>query len=411
MKINNKNFFAAIIGNMLDRYDMALYGLMAAFIAPSFFPSEDPIVGIIKAYGVMALGILTRPIGSLLFGKLAMQIGARKVMIICLTGVAFSTGSIGLIPSYESIGPNATFIFIVIRIIQGIFAAGENTVAPFFLIQNSEITKSSRVSGFYNFSTMFGVLIASVCATIVGYSNNPEYYWRYAFFAGFFTAIFGLILRNSMMHDNKEHKIKVNLFDILSILNRNKTSLIRIVFVSSFSYITYTIPFVFMNNFVPEITNISLPEMLQLNSVLLVLDTMLIPIFGIISENFNRAKFMAFMSAFVAISVIPLFYYIQGSNFLYIMIVRMIIIIAGLAFLAPIQAWYYSLFKGSERYLMIGFGYSIGEEIIGRNSTAICLWLWYNYNTPIAPAIFITVVALLATIALLTTPKIKPRTN
>ena len=395
-----RNYIAGIIGNALDRYDMALYGLLAFFIAPNFFPSEDPMVGIIKTYGVMALSFFTRPIGSLIFGRLAMHIGAKKVMIICLSGVACTTGLLGLIPSYDSIGASATAIFILTRIVQGFFASGENTVAPFFLIKNSPLEKATRTSGFYNFSTMLGVGIASISATLVSKSQDPTFYWRYAFILGFFTAIAGLYLRSIMLETAQERIPSTTLKDILKLVDKHRISIFKVIIVSSFSYITYTIPFVFMNSFIPEVTDIEVDEMLALNTQLLVFDTCLIPVFAIVAENFNRSKFMACMSAFVAIIVIPLFYFIEDSNFFYVMMVRIIIIVAGLAYLAPLQAWYYSLFNGDERYLLVGLGYSIGEETLGRNSTAICLWLWHYFQSTIAPAIFIFFVASGATIIL-----------
>ena len=398
-----KNFISGIIGNVLDRYDMALYGLMAAFIAPNFFPNDDQVVQLIKAYGIMAIGTFTRPIGALLFGKLAMNIGARKVMILCLTGVALTTGAMGLIPSYAEMGISATVIFVLTRIIQGLFAAGENTVAPFFIIQNSPLEKATRTSGFYNCSTMFGVILASVTAYFVSESSNPQYYWRYAFLAGFLTAIAGLYLRYFVLKSINEEELKpMPLQATLKVIFANLPKLIRVIFVNSFSYVTYTIPFVFMNSFIPLVTNISLSEMLQLNSILLVLDTSLIPIFGIIAENFNRAKFMALMSGFVAISIIPLFYFLDGAGFLYVMFVRLVVIIAGLAYLAPLQAWYYELFNGRERYILVGVGYSISEELLGKSSTAICLALWHYFKTPVAPAFYVVFVGVCATIALLT---------
>ena len=401
MENKQHNFIAGIVGNLLDRYDMALYGLMASFIAPNFFPDDDHIVSLIKTYGVMALGIFTRPLGSLIFGRLAMNFGGKKIMTICLIGVALCTGILGLIPSHESIGSMATIIFMVTRILQGIFASGENCVAAFFIIENADSDRATRTSGFYNCSTMIGVVLASCAATLVSYSSMPSYYWRYAFFMGFLAAIVGVILRRSMSYDKAI--VPTILFkDTLDLFMKNKVKMLRVILVSSFSYITYTIPFVFMNSFIPKITNIKFGEMLQVNSILLILDATLIPIFGIIAENYNRTKFMAIMSTFVAVTAVPLFYFLENSGFLYVMFVRTLIILAGLAYLAPLQAWYYDLFKTSERYLLIGVSHSLAEEILGRSSTAICLALWYYFNSTIAPACYIMLIAILATIALIT---------
>lgn len=406
MNQSRKNFIAGLVGNVLDRYDMALYGIMATFMAGNFFHSEDHIASVIKVYGIMALGIVTRPLGALFFGKLAMQIGARKVMIICLCGVAISTGLIGILPSYEQVGSFAPMLLIMVRIFQGFCASGENTIAPFFLINNSPYDKATRTSGIYNLSTMVGVVLASVSAAAVSMSDEPEFYWRIPYIFGFFTAVAGMALRSSIFIDSEDRKIDISFKKIVKIANKNRYNVLRVVLVSSFSYITYTIPFVFMNNFIPVITDISVSEMLQFNTILLVLDTALIPVFTIISENFDRKKFMGSMSIFLAITAIPLFYYLEGSSLIYVMFVRILIIFAGLAYIAPIYAWYYSLFQGEERYPMVGLGYSIGEVFIGRNSTAICLGLWYYFQTAVAPAIFITLLAIAATIALFTSKEI-----
>ncbi|MDX1924392.1 MAG: MFS transporter [Rickettsiaceae bacterium] len=405
MKKHYKNFAAGVLGNILDRYDIALYGLMATFIAPVYFPGQDPLVSTIKAYGVMALGMFTRPIGALIFGQMAMVFGPKRVLVIALFGVAISTGLLGMVPSYEQIGPSATFFFICIRVMQGVFATGEHVVAPFFIIQTSPIKNYTRSSTIFTFSTMLGVVMASIASAIVSSTSDPSYYWRYPYFAGSITAFAGLYLRISAIKELEETYPKIHIGEILSLVNKNKLILLRIALVASFSYVTYVIPFVFMNSFVPYVTNVNISEMLHLNSFLLVLDTALIPIFGFIAEKYDRKKFMASMSFLTAILVLPLFYFMKDSSFEYIMFVRIVIIFTGLAYLAPLHAWYYSLFKKSDKYLLVGIGCSLGDELLGKNSTTICLFLWHYFHSPIAPALYIFAISILATCALLFMPE------
>ena len=401
MKQGQKNFLAGVVGNILDRYDIALYGFMASFIAPNFFPGEDLFVSTIKAYGLMAIGIITKPIGSLLFGYLAMTKGPKNVMIISLIGVAITTGMMGLVPSYNQIGHTATILFVLVRVMQSMFAVGEHVVAPFFIIENSPERRYTRSSGFYHFSTMFGVVMASIASAIVSKTSDPQFYWRYAYFVGCFTAVAGLYLRLSVIKEAQALPVKVSLKQIGTLISNNQNSILRVGFIASFSYITYTIPFIFMNSFIPQVTNIDISEMLQVNTMLLVLDTTLIPILTLISERYDRRNFMATMSITTMILVIPLFYFLKDASFMYVMAVRLFIIIVGLAYLAPIHAWYYTLFKGSDKYLLVGIGAGIGEEVLGKNSTAICLFLWYYLQTPVAPAIYIFAIASLATFALI----------
>ena len=55
---------AGIAGNVLEWYDFAVYGFFAPIIAQQFFPSENPTVSLIAAFGAFAAGFLMRPVGA-----------------------------------------------------------------------------------------------------------------------------------------------------------------------------------------------------------------------------------------------------------------------------------------------------------------------------------------------------------
>jgi MFS family permease len=53
-----------------------------------YFPSPDPLVGTLQAFGIYAVGFVSRPVGAALFGHYGDRIG-RKVTLIAtllLTG-------------------------------------------------------------------------------------------------------------------------------------------------------------------------------------------------------------------------------------------------------------------------------------------------------------------------------------
>jgi MHS family proline/betaine transporter-like MFS transporter len=65
--INKKTVIAGAIGNVVEWYDFAVFGFLAPFIAVQFFPSDDPVAGLMKTFGVFAAGYLMRPIGGVIF--------------------------------------------------------------------------------------------------------------------------------------------------------------------------------------------------------------------------------------------------------------------------------------------------------------------------------------------------------
>ena len=61
---------AGLVGNVMEWYDFAVYGYFASVIGKLFFPSEDPSVSLIAAFGAFAAGFLVRPLGGIVFGRI-----------------------------------------------------------------------------------------------------------------------------------------------------------------------------------------------------------------------------------------------------------------------------------------------------------------------------------------------------
>lgn len=402
--MKNKNnprlvFWSGIIGNALDHYDMALYSLMVPFISPIFFEKTDPIVALILAYGLTSTSIITRPIGAFLFGKMAMNHGPKKVLVITLAGVCISTLLVGLTPGYATLGALAPLALMLTRMLQGIFASGEHTVSSLFIMEHVKTGNYIKASSYYLVSTMGGIMVASWAATIVSTTSDPSYYWRYPFFGSIFTGLIGLFLR-SLLKDLPVERPK-NRIASMDLIKVNSGKLIRIIVVSSFSYMTYAIPFIFMNSFIPELhPNITKTTMLAYNSILLVLDVGLLIMAGFISEKFQYTKWMAVMSFTLLVTSIPVFLTLKSSSIIVITIVRLWFIFIGVLFVAPLKAWFFKMLSGNEKYLVLGIGYSIGTEFLGRSTTPLCLLLWRQSGDVLLPAIYVAMLSLAATVAL-----------
>ena len=81
---------AGTVGTIIEAYDFLLYVQVAPLVfAKLYFPSSDPLVGTLQAFGIYAVGFVSRPVGAALFGHYGDRIG-RKVTLIAtllLTGV------------------------------------------------------------------------------------------------------------------------------------------------------------------------------------------------------------------------------------------------------------------------------------------------------------------------------------
>jgi len=396
---SRKIFWSTLVGNALDHYDTALYGFLAPIFAPVFFPQEEPIVALIYTYGLMCASLVSRPLGAMFFGKWGAQLGGKYSFILSLGGLSLTTGLIGLVPGYNTIGILAPLIIAVLRLGQGFFAAGETTIAPLFILHHVSKKNYGRVSGFFGSTTVFGELIASLIAMIISMSPSPENLWRWPFIASFATGLVGLYMRSSIRTGSYK-EVRISQFPVLKTLYDNRTILTRIVALSGLTYITYSIPFIFLNGFVTKVTTISLTDMMMYNTILLVLDMALAPLLGLIADRFSSRIFMMSMTACLMITSMPLFALIPDASLLTITLIRLWIVILGLGINVPFKPWLMNQIKGPESYLLGGIGYSIGSELFGRNAPTICLWLWYTTGLSYAPAFYISAISLMGLLAL-----------
>src|SRR5262249_37948822 len=59
---------ASTVGTIIEAYDFLLYVLVAPLVfAKLFFPESDPLVGVLQAFGIYAVGFVARPVGAALF--------------------------------------------------------------------------------------------------------------------------------------------------------------------------------------------------------------------------------------------------------------------------------------------------------------------------------------------------------
>jgi MFS family permease len=247
---------------------------------------------------------------------------------------------------------------------------------------------------------MSGATLASIIATLVSLSPDPSFYWRIAFMSGIVTGLIGLALRSiSLGKISKPQKTIKE--PILKLFGTHKRNILKVIFVSSFSYMTFSIPFVFMNKFTPIFGQITFSEMMYFNNILLVFDMIMVPILGHIASNFDYKKWMIYSALLLGITSIPCFYLLESANAFSITIIKTWIIILGIAFVTPSKVWMFELIKSKERYLVIGLSYSIGTEILGRQTTTICWIMWHFTENAIAPAFYILFISIAAVIALM----------
>lgn len=192
----------SFLGWSLDGYDIVLMLLVVPSISQMFFPSENPIFSILATFATYTVTLIMRPLGGAIFGIYGDKFGRKKAMVITIMGFSLATFSIGLLPTFLTVGILAPILLILIRLVQGIFAGGEWGSGAVITMETVPKQKRGLYSGFLQSGFSFGFLLASIMFQVVTINfvgdAFDEWGWRVLFFTGIVPGFVALFVRLKM---------------------------------------------------------------------------------------------------------------------------------------------------------------------------------------------------------------------
>lgn len=364
---------SSCLGNLFEHYDTALFGFLSPFLAPLIFPGHDHLTALILTFAMIPLGMLARPLGSLVFGYIGDLHGRRKALYLTLGGMSLVSCCIAFIPTYEEAGIIAPLLFCLGRALQNFFGAGETMGGAVFLLENSAEKKHDLLSSLYHASTVGGILLASFGVSLLYYFDGLTNGWRLLYLAGGIMTCVACLIRSRLPEGVTPKRIPYKMGTIIWQYRRPFT---LIVMSAGLSYASYSMALILMNGFIPLVSPLRTDQMMGLNTLLLALDFFALPLFGWLSSKIGRERLMISAALLIAISAMPLFMVLKGASLTAVILIRICLVLLGVAFSAPFHAWAQQLIPGPYRYLIISFGYAVGSQLLGGPSLSLSLWLY-----------------------------------
>jgi MFS family permease len=191
---------ATTVGTTLEWYDFFLFGACTILVFDkTFFSANDPFVATLLSLGTFSVGFLARPLGGIIFGIAGDRFGRKRMLVISILMMGFGTFSIGLLPTYASIGVYAPLALVILRIIQGIAVGGESSGAIPIIAESMPAAHRALWTSF----TMLAGPLANVLTSLVIWTiqavYGPESFaqgaWRVAFFISGILVILGFWTR------------------------------------------------------------------------------------------------------------------------------------------------------------------------------------------------------------------------
>jgi metabolite-proton symporter len=192
--------FASLVGTTIEFFDFYIYATAAVLVFPKlFFPSADPATATLASLATFGIAFLARPIGSALFGHFGDRVGRKTTLVVALGTMGVSTVSIGLLPTYSSIGLAAPLLLALCRFGQGIGLGGEWGGAVLLAVENAPPGKRAWYGMFPQLGAPIGFFVSgSVFLGLSKLLSDSQFFvfgWRLPFLASAVLVFLGLYVR------------------------------------------------------------------------------------------------------------------------------------------------------------------------------------------------------------------------
>src|SRR5205823_1497122 len=151
---------AAAAGTLIEWYDFYLYAVLTPFLAPLFFPSDNPTTSLLSGFAVYGAGFAVRPFGALVFGRIGDVIGRKYAFLLTVSIMGGATTVVGLLPTYAQIGILAPTILTTLRLLQGLALGGEYGGAAIYVAEHAPDRKRGLYTSWIQTTATVGMFAA-----------------------------------------------------------------------------------------------------------------------------------------------------------------------------------------------------------------------------------------------------------
>ena len=416
-RVRRRAILSCAVGNFVELFDFVIFGLFAAQIGANFFPNTDPIASLLSSFATYGVGFVMRPVGAIVIGALGDRKGRKTALVLTVGLMATATALTGLIPSYASIGILAPILLVLCRLVQGFSTGGEWGGAATFLVEFAPPGKRGFIGSMQQFSVGLGLIMGTLCAAILNSELDKEqmiaWGWRIPFILGFLLAPIGLYLRSRVAESPAFDRTiaqravaSAPVRDTLTFYLRPVLAAFGLSVVGTVGNYTYNI---FLPSFASGQLGIPAGTAYYSTALAAVVLTVLTPVMGWLSDKVGRKPVLLISALGYVVIAYPLFMLVTGmKNGTGLILTQSIAAVLLAMYAGPLCAILSELFPTKVRFTALSIGYSLAVTIFGGFAPFIATFLIQQTGSPIAPAAFVVVGAVISAATLIV---IKDPTN
>ncbi len=401
---------ASVIGTTVEWYDLFLFGTASALVFNKiFFPSFDPLVGTLLAFGTFAAAYLARTIGAIIFGHFGDRLGRKSMLLVSLLTMGAATFAIGLVPDYNTIGVWAPLLLLMLRVIQGLALGGEWGGAVLMTVEHAPPNRRGFYGSLVQIGVPVGTLIANLAFLVVAASVSSDaligWGWRIPFLASAALVAVGIYIRLNIEETPsfqavREAGAKAKL-PFASLMRDHWKQVLLGAFATLSTGSTFTLITATAVAYGKKDLGHSDTTMLIAVMAACAVCFVLIPFFGRLSDRVGRKPIILAGVCGEALIAFPMFWLMDTKSVALLFVAYLAMMTAFAAHYGPLATFLAELFGSKVRYSGLSLAYMLSGLLGSATTPFITTWLLGVTHQSSSVAWFILISAGLSLAALL----------
>lgn len=403
---------AAAAGTFVEWFDFAVYGFFATTLAATFFPSEDPTAGLLETFAVFAVAFAMRPLGGVVFGTLGDRIGRKRVLALTVLLMSGSTAVIGLLPGHAEIGLAAPILLAVARCVQGVSAGGEYAGACTYLVEHCPPHKRATYAALMPAAT-FGAfaaaaLVAFLFSAPVAGEQVAEWGWRVPFLLAAPLGLVGFVIRRRLDESPAFRRLEQSAPEhspLRATLRTQASTMLRLGGFIMLTALSFYIFSTYLTTFLRSVVGMRTDVVLVTNVLALGAAMLAAPLVGRLSDRIGRRPTMVTACAALIVLTVPGYLLAGQGGFGGARAGQLLIAVGAVTANVVTAVLLSELFPTRVRFTASAITYNVAYALFGGTAPFVATWLVTTTGQQLAPAFYMTVVAVVALAAAWSLPE------
>ncbi|RSM38237.1 MFS transporter [Amycolatopsis balhimycina DSM 5908] len=364
-----KAALAAWIGSALEYYDFFIYGTAAALVFNKvFFPASSPATGTLLALATFGVGYLARPVGAFVLGHVGDRFGRKRVLVFTLLLMGVATFAVGCLPTYSSVGVLAPVLLVVLRLLQGLSAAGEQAGANSMSLEHAPERRRAYFTSFTLSGTQAGQILAT--AIFLPVATLPQdqllsWGWRVPFWGSALVVVVGFVIRRKLAETPVFERTEVAKLPVAELFRRHWVDVLRVVVAATIASVS-TIFTVYALSYAVNTIGLARTPMLWVGVLANVVALAAIPLLAGLADRVGRKPVFITGCLLCGVLIFPYLWSISIGSYALLFVLG--IVLFGVAYSGVNGVWpalYGEMFSARVRLSGMAIGTQIGFAVAG----------------------------------------------